>query len=111
RDEFREPPPQPVERAFPGAAVSLRGVKPKEELRGIRNPRPKLAALDELPGVAAAPTLRGQVVIHYGGKDVAASLIGVEPKRERRVSQVEADMIAGSLDDLYSTGNGLILGR
>lgn len=111
RDEFREPPPQPVERAFAGAAISLRGVKPKEELRGIRNPRPKLAALDALPGVAAAPTLRGQVVIHYGGKDVAASLIGIEPKRERKVSQVEPDMIAGSLDDLYGTANGLILGR
>jgi lipoprotein-releasing system permease protein len=111
KDEFREPPPQPVQRAFPGAVVSLRGVKPKDELRGIRNPWPKIAALDALPGVAAAPVLRGQVVLRYGGKEVAAALIGIEPKRERRVSQVEADMIAGTLDDLYGTANGIILGR
>lgn len=111
KDEFRDPPPQPVARRYADAVISLRGVKPKDELRGIRNPRPKLAALDAMPGVAAAPTLRGQVVLRYGGKEVAASLIGVEPKRERRVSQVESDMIAGTLDDLYGTANGIILGR
>lgn len=111
KDEYRAPPPQPVERRFADAAVSLRGVKPKEELRGIRNPQPKLAALDALPGVAAAPLLRGQVVLRYGGKDVAASLIGIEPKQERRVSQVETDMTAGTLDSLYGAANGIILGR
>lgn len=110
KDEFRDPPPQPVARYYADAVISLRGVKPKDELRGIRNPQPKLAALDDMPGVAAAPILRGQVVLRYGGKEVAASLIGVEPKRERRVSQVEADMIAGTLDDLYGTANGIILG-
>ncbi len=111
KDEFRDPPLQPVARQRADAVIALRGVKPKDELRGIRNPRPKLAALDALQGVAAAPTLRGQIVLRYGGKEVAASLIGVEPKRERRVSQVEADMIAGTLDSLYTTANGIILGR
>ncbi|MCU0893167.1 MAG: ABC transporter permease, partial [Rhodospirillales bacterium] len=111
KDEFREPPLQPVQRQFAGATVGLRGVKPKDELRGIRNPGPKLAALDALPGIAAAPILRGQVVLRYGGKEVAASLIGIEPKRERKVSQVETDMVFGSFDGLFATANGIILGH
>ncbi|MGZ9033236.1 MAG: ABC transporter permease [Rhodospirillales bacterium] len=111
KDEFRNPPLQPVQRRFSEATVGLRGVKPKDELRGIRNPGPKLAALDAMPGLAAAPILRGQVVLRYGGKEVAASLIGIEPKRERKVSQVESDMIAGTFDDLFGTANGIILGH
>ena len=39
RDEFRSPPWQPVDIAYPGASVQLTGVKPKEERRGIRNAR------------------------------------------------------------------------
>lgn len=111
KDECRDPPLQPVQRQFEGASIGLRGVKPKDEVRGIRNPGPKLAALDAMRGLAAAPILRGQVVLRYGGKEVAASLIGIEPRRERKVSQVESDMIRGSFDDLYGTANGIILGH
>jgi lipoprotein-releasing system permease protein len=110
RDEYRAPPAQPLVRAWPDGAVALSGVKPKDELRGIRNPQPKLAALAALPGVVAAPSLRGQVVLRYGAKDVAVALIGIEPRLERRVSQLEQDLIEGSLDALYTTADGIILG-
>jgi lipoprotein-releasing system permease protein len=49
--------------------------------------------------------------MRYGGKDVGASLVGIEPQRERRVSNLEQDLTAGSLDALYRTANGVILGR
>lgn len=110
KDEFRAPPPQPVERAFAGGAVNVRGLKPREELRGIRNARARMAALEGLARVEVAPTLRGQVVLRYGGRDVTAALVGIEPARERRVSNVERDMAAGSLDSLYRAANGVILG-
>ncbi|MCH2038783.1 MAG: ABC transporter permease [Rickettsiales bacterium] len=35
-DEFRDPPPQPIYAKYPGTLIDLRGIKPKEELRGIR---------------------------------------------------------------------------
>jgi lipoprotein-releasing system permease protein len=111
KDEYRHPPRQPVQSLFPDAAVALTGLKPEEEVRGIRNPKPKVAAIDALPGVAAASTLRGPVVIHYGGKDVSASLIGIEPEEERRVSDLPEDMIVGSLDDLYTSANAIIIGE
>lgn len=109
-DEFRTPPPQPAELEFPGAAVRLIGVKPKDELRGIRNPNARVAALDALPGVAAAPTLRGQVVARFAGQDIAGTVIGIDPRRERRVSQLATDMTEGRLEDLYGAANGVILG-
>jgi lipoprotein-releasing system permease protein len=111
RDEFREPPVQPVERAYSAGAVALQGQKPKEEVRGIRNPHARLAAIAGMTGLTVAPTLRGQVVVRYGGKDLALSLVGIEPAREKRVSQLVDDMVTGSLDDLYIAANGIVIGE
>lgn len=110
RDDFRLPELQPAERLYADGAVALQGQKPKSELRGIRNPQPKLATLDALSEANAAPTLRGQVVMRYGGKDVAVSLVGIDPKRERQVSNLARDMRVGTLDDLYTAANSVILG-
>ncbi|MBM3490089.1 MAG: ABC transporter permease [Alphaproteobacteria bacterium] len=110
RDEFRNPAPQPIRAANPDAAVQLDGLKPKDELRGIRNARARLAALDSISGLVAAPSLRGQVVLRYGGKDMGVSLIGIEPARERRVSQLEADLVQGRLEDLHTAANAIIVG-
>ena len=110
KDEYRTPPRQPAERLFAGGAVALDGLKPKEELRGIRNARARLAEIDRVAGVTAAPVLRGQVVMRFGGKDVAAAVIGIETDRERRVSNIERDMRAGSLAALHTTANGIVLG-
>lgn len=111
KDEFREPPLQPARLAWPDAAIELRGLKPREELRGIKNGRAILDAINAMPGLAAAPTLRGQVFLRYGAKDLAVTLVGIDPQRERQVTQLAQDITAGSLDALYTTGNGLILGE
>lgn len=111
RDEFRSPPRQPAEIRYPRAAVALEGQKPKTELRGIRNPRAHLDAVATFPDLAVAPALRGPVVVRYGGKDVSISLVGIEPDKERHVSQLESDLIAGSLDDLQTTANAIIIGE
>lgn len=110
KDEYREPPLQPAERLNPGAAVELRGLKPEAELRGIRNVKAKAASLADIDGATVAIALRGPAVARYGGKDVSVSLIGIEPEKERRVSRIEADMRVGTLDSLYGTANGIILG-
>ena len=111
KDEYRLPPPQAVVLAFPGAALSLTGLKPKDELRGIKNGKAKLAIISRLPGVAASAVLRGQIILRYGSKDVSAGVIGIDPLRERRVTKIEDDLIEGNLDGLYTTANGIILGE
>ena len=111
KDEFRSVPQQPVERLYGDGAVSLAGVKPRNEPRGIKDGQATTAELARLPGVAAAPSLQGQIFLRYGSRDVSATLIGIEPDLERRVTNIEGDLIAGRLDDLYTVANGIILGE
>ena len=110
KDEHRTAPLQPAQRFFAGGAVAISSVKPKDQPRGIRNGRATVKELSRLPGVAVAPSLRGQVILRYGSKDVSAALIGIDPDRERLVTNIEKDMTAGRLDDLYAVANGMILG-
>lgn len=110
KDEFRTPPPQPVEQLFTEGAVRLLNVRPRDERRGIKNGMAVIDAIARQPGVMAAPTLAGQIFLRYGTKDVSATLYGIEPEQERRVTYLEQDLIAGSLNGLRTTANGIILG-
>lgn len=111
KDEFRSAPRQPVEQLYPDAAVQLAGVKPKDEPRGIRNGQSITDELARLPGLHVAPSLQGQVFLRYGSKDTSATLIGIEPERERRVTKIERDLTVGELDELRTVANGIILGE
>jgi lipoprotein-releasing system permease protein len=91
--------------------VALSGVKPLAEPRGIRNANEKLAAMEDLPGVAVAPTLTGPAILRYGTRDVTATILGIEPERERQVTNIEKDLAQGRLEDLRSTANALIVGN
>ncbi|CCG41301.1 ABC transporter permease [Magnetospirillum molischianum] len=110
-DEVREPPRQPVERAFPDAAILLHGLKPREETRGLRGARNMLATLEEASGLHVAPALSGNVLIHFGGKDISVNITGITPDQERKVTHIEKDLLSGTLDALYTTSNAIILGE
>lgn len=110
KDEFRIPPKQPVYLVYPDAAVSLRSVKPREEVRGIKRAQSILKSLENWPGLDLAPTLQTQVFLRFGSKDESATLTGIEPERERRVTKIENDLVAGSLNALLTSPNGVILG-
>lgn len=110
KDDTRTPPAQPAELALAMGAVQVHGVKPRDRIRGIRAAGDKLAMLEAMEGVAAAPVLQGQALLRYGSRDVSAALTGIDPLRHARVSNIEKDMIAGRLEDLRSTANGIIIG-
>lgn len=111
KDEARVPPPQPASLAFAEGAVEVRGVKPRDGLRGIRAAGDKLAILEAMPGVAAAPVLQGPALLRYGARDVSAVLTGLDPDNHRRVSNIEKDMTRGRLEDLRASANAIILGE
>jgi lipoprotein-releasing system permease protein len=111
KDETRRPPAQAVEFGREGGAVLVHGVKPRDRIRGIRAAGDKLALLEAMEGVAAAPVLSGQALLRYGSRDVSATITGIDPQRHARVSNIEKDMVAGSLEDLRSTANGIIIGE
>jgi lipoprotein-releasing system permease protein len=110
KDDTRAPPAQPAEIALAMGAVQVHGVKPRDRIRGIRAAGDKMAILEAMEGVAAAPVLQGQALLRYGSRDVSASLTGIDPLRHARVSNIEKDMIAGRLEDLRTTANGIIIG-
>lgn len=111
RDEFRFAPLQPMAIVNRHAAVELRGVKPRDEPRGIRSADAIIEQLVKDKGLSIAPTLTGQAFLRYGGKDTGITLLGVEPEKERRVSSLAKDLIEGALDDLVENANGIIVGR
>jgi lipoprotein-releasing system permease protein len=111
KDEKRRPPAQAAEILVAEGAVQVHGVKPRDRIRGIRASGDKLAILEAMDGVAAAPVLQGQALLRYGSRDVSAVITGIDPARHVRVSNIEKDMTAGRLEDLRSTANGIVIGE
>jgi lipoprotein-releasing system permease protein len=110
-DEIRHPNAQPATLQWPDAAVQVRNVKPQRETRGIRGWPTRLAFIDALPDVRAAPVLMGSAVLTFAGRQQGVSLSGVVPEKMKHVSTIEEKMVAGSLDALAANPNGVIVGQ
>jgi lipoprotein-releasing system permease protein len=110
-DEVRHPHAQPASLLWPGAAVQVRNVKPQRETRGIRGWPTRLAFIEGLPGVRAAPVLVGSAVLSFAGRQQGVQLSGVVPEKMKQVSTIEEKMVAGSLDALAADPNGVIVGQ
>ena len=107
-DERREPPRQPADQVF--EAAEIHGLTTKQLRPGIKNPYAIMAALEGwLPG-AVAPSVQAKAVIRFAGRDTAASITGIDPKRELDVSKLATQIRDGSLDSLYKSSNAIILG-
>ncbi len=110
-DEVRLPAPQPLVMLHPGAAVSVNRILPRDPVRGIANAGEIMQALAAMPGVAVAPTLRGQMLLRRAGRDVAVSASGIDPVRAAQVTQLSKDIKQGSLEALAARPDGIVLGR
>lgn len=107
-DERREAPRQPAEILFD--AAEIRGLTPATRRPGIGNPIATIAALESWVPGAVTPSVQAKGILRYGGKDVAAAIIGIDPQREPRVSQLVNQMRQGSIPALFRATNALILG-
>lgn len=54
--------------------------------------------------------LTGQALLRYGARDVSATVLGIDPARQARVSNLDRDMVAGRVADLRTTANGIVIG-
>jgi lipoprotein-releasing system permease protein len=107
-DERRQAPPQPAETAFD--AAQLYGLTPEVRRRGIKNPLAIMAGLETWVPGDVAPSTKTQALIRYAGRDVGASVIGIDPHREPKVSSLPTQMRQGMLASLYRATNAIILG-
>lgn len=108
RDERRDPPRQPVEDLY--QAVEFSGLRTPVTRPGIKNPYAIIADLESAQVGAVAPSVESRAVIRYAGRDTAANVTGIDPKRERQVSKLPDQVRQGSLASLYTTSNAIILG-
>jgi lipoprotein-releasing system permease protein len=111
RDEQRAGVRQPALDAFPGAAVQVAGVKPQEEVRGLKDWPAMLADARALPGAIAAPSLTGAATLQFAGRTEAVALSGVDPRLEGRLAKIEASLVGGRLMDLEARPDGIIITR
>jgi lipoprotein-releasing system permease protein len=62
-----------------------------------------------VPG-AVAPSTKTQAILRYATRDVAVSIVGIDPNREPKVSALASQMKKGTLASLYRASNAIILG-
>jgi lipoprotein-releasing system permease protein len=111
RDEQRGGARQPALDAFPGGAVEVRGVKPEEEVRGLKDWPAMLADARALPGAIAAPSLTGAITLRFAGRTEPVALNGVDPRLEGKLVKIEASLVGGRLGDLEARPDGIIVTR
>ena len=86
-------------------------MRPLRETRGIRGWRQRLAFIEGLPGVRAAPVLADAAVLTFAGRQQGVTLSGVVPEKMKHVTTIEEKLQAGSLDALAADPNGILIGR
>lgn len=111
QDEQRNPARQPAETAWPQAAVVVRGVRPQDEVRGLKDWPAMLAAARAQPGAVAAPSLSGAVAVRFAGRTEPLSLNGIDPRIEGQLTKIEASLVGGHLTDLEARPDGIIISR
>lgn len=107
-DERRQAPLQPAEVAY--EAARIHGLTPEVRRRGIKNPLAIMASLEAWVPGAVAPSVKVQGLIRYAGRDVGASVLGIDPHREPKVSMLATQMRQGRLASLFTATNAIILG-
>ncbi len=107
-DERRTAPPQPAETLYD--LVSFSGVTTPVIRPGIKNPYATIAALDVSLDGAVAPSVQTKAVIRFAGRDTAASITGIDPRREASVSKLVTQVRGGTLESLQKASNAIIIG-
>jgi lipoprotein-releasing system permease protein len=110
-DEYRDPSPQPVKTAFPHTAIELRSVQPQNETRGIRGFSRIIDDLRRMPGVRAAASLNGQVIVTFAGRENDINLNGMHPLDMVDLTTIDDYIVEGSVENLITNPNGILLGK
>ena len=109
KDERRSAREAPAEKNF--AAAQISNLVAAEKGNGIKNPNEVAASLSSwLPG-AIAPSVKTSVVIQYGKERLGATLIGIDPRREIKVSKLPSHMTQGEVMDVEKGSNAVLLGE
>lgn len=107
-DETRNTDLQPAETVY--RAVAIQGLKPEDDRRGIKNPAETVAALEGWIEGSIAPYVAVRGIVRVAGREIGVSILGLDPRRDRRVSNLHEQMRQGLIEDLNTAANALIIG-
>lgn len=113
-DEPREQETPILQRVYkhPNALLSVVGVKPREQIKKIKNPEGLMRKLRRMPGIrAVAPEVEGQAIATYGTKTLNINIVGIEPEQQVKVTTIGEKIVAGGFGRLRSVADGVVLGR
>ncbi|MGD0388489.1 MAG: ABC transporter permease [Tepidisphaeraceae bacterium] len=113
-DEPRETRTKILELVYTDAntLLAVDSVKPREDVKKIKNAAGLMAQLRHLRGIeAVAPEVDGDAIATYGTKTMTVSLLGIEPEQQLRVTTIGKDVVEGNFDRLRTTADGVIVGR
>jgi lipoprotein-releasing system permease protein len=114
-DEYRVSAPQPLQQLEKNTpennlALQINRIVPRDPVRGLSNAPLIMKNLDQMAGVRYAPTLRGQLLIRRAGRDYAVSALGIDATKEGAASNLQKDIVEGSLQGLSAVPDGVLLG-
>jgi len=112
-DEPRETQTPILQRAYPdpNALLHLDNVKPREQVKKIKNPEGLMGKLRRLPGIlSVAPEVTGSVIATYGTKTQNLAIVGVDPEQQVRVTTIGEKVLSGGFSRLRSTAGGVVIG-
>jgi lipoprotein-releasing system permease protein len=107
-DQRRAPAEQPATVAYD--AVQIHSLSTETERRGIKNPLAILASIEGWVPGSIAPSAQAKAILRHNGRDTAATVVGIDPRREPQVSQLAVQMRVGTLESLHKASNAIILG-
>ncbi|MGD0768738.1 MAG: ABC transporter permease [Tepidisphaeraceae bacterium] len=113
-DEPRETRTKILELVYtdPNTLLAVDSVKPREDVKKIKNAAGLMAQLRHLRGIeAVAPEVDGDAIATYGTKTMTVFLLGIEPEQQLRVTTIGDDVVEGNFDRLRTTADGVIVGR
>jgi lipoprotein-releasing system permease protein len=94
-----------------GAFIVVHHQKPKQEKQNLRNAFQMLQFIKNDPRVlGVSPLVNSQVFYNYGAQQISGTIAGVDILEEDKLFDIGDKLVAGQLQNLLVTNNGIIMG-
>ncbi|PLK46095.1 ABC transporter permease [Emticicia sp. TH156] len=103
--------PSLIDEVNPGAFNVIHHQLPKNELANIKSGLQIVANIEKDPAVlGVSPQISSQVFFNKGPIPVSGQISGVEILKEDKIYNIRKRIKSGSMDDLLSNPNGILMG-
>ncbi|GAA0546731.1 ABC transporter permease [Chitinophaga japonensis] len=100
-----------LQQQYPADVNIVHHVKPKEEMLNLKDGRQAVKQLSQDPRVqAVAASLSTQVFYHLGAVNINGRILGIDVEAEDRLFNLSDKIITGSLEQLSTRPNSLVMG-